>query len=165
MEKIKKNKINQAINFIEELSWLLESKKNISLKDSVSIFKELIEGESSNQLNIFVSKAKKSRKRTLVGVLPELFQDEELFKSTSEMLDFAENFLNIKISRAAKRSRTEYIGWIVCELSNLNENQMNIFVDALEDIVGNESKIKQIKEAKKQPNFSWNETISKLGKL
>jgi hypothetical protein len=39
------------------------------------------------------------------------------------------------------------------------------FVDSLEEIAGNDFKLKQIKEAKKQPNFSWNETISKLGRL
>ena len=81
------------------------------------------------------------------------------------MLDFAESVLELKVSRASKRSRNEYIGWIVCELSNLSDSQMISFVDSLEKIVGNELKIKQIKEAKKQPNFSWNDTITKLGKL
>ncbi|SRR5690554_368674 len=165
MDKNKKNKINQAINFIEELSWLLDNKKNLSLKDSVILLKELINNENSNQLGLFSDNIRRSNKRVLVGILPELFQDEELFKSTSEMLDFAESVLKLKVSRASKRSRNEYIGWIVCELSNLNDNQMISFVDSLEEIAGNEFKLKQIKEAKKQPNFSWNETISKLGKL
>jgi hypothetical protein len=165
MDKNKKNKINQAINFIEELSWLLDNKKNLSLKDSVILLKELIDNENFNQLGLFSDNIRRSNKRVLVGILPELFQDEELFKSTSEMLDFAESVLKLKVSRASKRSRNEYIGWIVCELSNLNDNQMISFVDSLEEIAGNEFKLKQIKEAKKQPNFSWNETISKLGKL
>lgn len=165
MDKNKKNKINHAINFIEELSWLLDNKKNLSLKDSVILLKELIDNENSNQLGLFSDNIRRSNKRVLVGILPELFQDEELFKSTSEMLDFAESVLKLKVSRASKRSRNEYIGWIVCELSNLNDNQMISFVDSLEEIAGNEFKLKQIKEAKKQPNFSWNETISKLGKL
>ncbi|MDD3939857.1 MAG: hypothetical protein PHF49_04415 [Patescibacteria group bacterium] len=165
MDKNKKNKINQAINFIEELSWLLDNKKNLSLKDSVILLKELIDNENFNQLGLFSDNIRRSNKRVLVGILPELFQDEELFKSTSEMLDFAESVLKLKVSRASKRSRNEYIGWIVCELSNLNDNQMISFVDSLEVIAGNEFKLKQIKEAKKQPNFSWNETISKLGKL
>lgn len=165
MDKNKKNKINQAINFIEELSWLLDNKKNLSLKDSVILLKELIDNVNSNQLGLFSDNIRRSNKRVLVGILPELLQDEELFKSTSEMLDFAESVLKLKVSRASKRSRNEYIGWIVCELSNLNDSQMISFVDSLEEIAGNEFKLKQIKEAKKQPNFSWNETISKLGKL
>lgn len=165
MDKNKKNKINQAINFIEELSWLLDNKKNQSLKDSVALLKEFIDSETSNQSGLFSNNVKRSKKRVLVGILPELFQDEELFKSTSDMLDFAESVLKLKISRASKRSRNEYIGWIVCELSNLNDSQIVSFVDSLEDIVGNEFKLKQIKEAKKQPNFSWNETISKMSKL
>jgi hypothetical protein len=165
MDKNKKNKISQAINFIEELSWLLDNKKNLSLKDSVVLLKELFENESNSQPSLFTNKSSRSNKRVLVGILPELLQDEELFKSTSEMLDFAESVLKLKVSRASKRSRNEYIGWIVCELSNLNDNQMISFVDSLEEIAGNELKIKQIKEAKKQPNFSWNDTITKLGKL
>jgi hypothetical protein len=165
MEKNKKNKISQAINLMEELSWLLDNKKNISLKDSVSLLKEMVDNESFNHGSLLSSKVKRSNKRVLVGILPELLQDEELFKSTSEMLDFADNVLKLKVSRASKRSRNEYIGWIVCELSNLNDNQMISFVDSLEEIAGNDFKLKQIKEAKKQPNFSWNETISKLGRL
>lgn len=165
MEKTKKNKINQAINFVEELSWLLENKKNISLKETVALLKDLLEGESIESVNMFNIKAKRSNKHALVGVLPELFQDEELFKSTSEMLDFAESVLTIKISRASKRSRNEYIGWIICEVTKLNDSQLHILVEALENIVGNDSKIKQMREAKKQPNFSWNETILKISKL
>lgn len=165
MEKNKRNKINQAINFIEELSWLLDNKKNLPLKDSVVLLKELLEKDSDNQSSLFTNKSSRSDKRVLVGILPELLQDEELFKSVSEMLDFAESVLELKVSRASKRSRNEYIGWIVCELSNLSDSQMISFVDSLEKIVGNELKIKQIKEAKKQPNFSWNDTITKLGKL
>jgi hypothetical protein len=163
MDKTKKNKINQAINFIEELSWLLE-KKNLSLKDSVDLLRDLV--NNSEQVNIFVNtKAKRSNKHTLVGVLPELFQDEELFKSTSELLDFADSVLSIKISRASKRSRNEYIGWIVCEVTKLNENETSSLVGALEEIVSSEVKLKQMKEAKKLPNFSWNDAIKKLSKL
>jgi len=165
MEKTKKTKINQAINFVEELSWLLDSKKIISLKDTVNILKEIIENDSTEHFNLFNIKSKRSNKHVLVGVLPELFQDEELFKSRTEMLDFAESVLSIKISRASKRSRIEYIGLIICEVTKLNDGQMNILVEALENIVGNDTKIKQMREAKKQPNFSWNETILKLSKL
>lgn len=167
-KKSKKSKLNQAINFIEELSWLIERKKDkdISLKEISSLLKELIENQPIQTTNLFVdSREKKSNKYYLVGVLPELFQDEELFKSRVELLDFAETVLKLPISRAGKRSRIEYIGWIICEITKLNDNQLNFLVSALEKIVGSDLKIKQMKEAKKKPNFSWNETILKLSNL
>jgi hypothetical protein len=168
MEKSKKNKLNQAINFIEELSWLIERKKDkeISLKEISNLLRELIETQTNHSSRLFVnSKENKSNSHYLVGVLPELFQDEELFKSTEELLDFAETVLQLSVSRASKRSRTEYIGWIICEITKLNDNQLYFLVNALEKIVGSDIKIKQMKEAKKKPNFSWNETILMLSKL
>jgi len=165
MEKNKKNKVNQAINFIEELSWLIE-RKNISLKEIPIILRENFKEDLPDQMNLFRNSIKKSTNRHfLVGVLPELFQDNEMFKNTSELLDFAESVLKISISRASKRSRNEYIGWIICEVTKLNDEQLFVLVDALSNIMGNETKLKQIKEAKKQPNFSWNDTILKLSKL
>ena len=63
MEKNKRNKINQAINFIEELSWLLDNKKNLPLKDSVVLLKELLEKDSDNQSSLFTNKSSRSDKR------------------------------------------------------------------------------------------------------
>ena len=90
--------------------------------------------------------------------------DEELFKSRDEIIDFAETVLNLPISRASKRSRTEYIGWVVCEVAKMNDNRLTDLVSALENIVGDDYKIKEMKRAKKEPNFSWNDTIKKLSK-
>jgi hypothetical protein len=165
MEKSKKNKINQAVNFVEELSWLLEDKKNISLKETVLLIKDLLKDDSSEQVNMFDIKSNRLNKNVLVGILPQLFQDNDLFKSPKDILDFAEDVLKIKINRKSKRSRKEYIGWIVCEVPKLNDSQLKRLGKSLENIVGNDSKIKKIKEAKKQPNFSWNDTIIKLSKL
>ena len=166
MDKNELNKIYQSINFIEELSWLIDGKKNISLKELSFLLREIVENNSP-YTNNKVNKKNVSRpnKHFLIGVLPELFQDSELFKSTSELLDFAESVLEIKpISRASKRSRMEYIGYIICEITYLKESQLKNLVNALENIVGNDIKLRQMKDAKKQPNFSWNETILKLSK-
>ena len=101
----------------------------------------------------------------LVGVLPKLFQDKELFSNKEDIIDFSEVVLGLHLSRAAKRSRIEYIGMIVCEVSNSNIEQLSRLVEALEIIIGNENQMQIIKSARKEPNFSWNETIAKLGKL
>ena len=161
--KNNKNQIIQAANLIEELSWLLESNKNVSLKNIAQIIRE--QSNSSTTLsNKAVSKYTHSNpnKQFLVGALPSLLQDNSLFKSNSEMLDFAEDVLRLSPSRAAKRSRTEYIGWIVCEVSNFNDSDLESLVENLSAIVGDEIKIKKMKAAKKEPNFSWNTTIQKL---
>lgn len=170
MEKSKLNKIIQTINFLEEFAWLLENKKNISLKESSKLLNELID-ENLNSNNNFINKqinfssSNRKNKQILIGCLPELLKNTELFGKTSELLDFAESVLKIKISRSAKRSRNEYIGFIICELSDSNDSELNSFVYAIENIVGNENKLNQIKVAKKQPNFTWNETIKIIGDL
>lgn len=162
--KTNKNKILQAANLIEELSWLLEANKGISLKDVSEIIRQQNNSNSSISQNV-VSKYTHSNpnKQFLVGALPSLLQDNSLFKSNSEMLDFTEEVLNLKPSRAAKRSRNEYIGWIVCEVSNMNDSNLESLVKSLSSIVGDEIKIKRMKAAKKEPNFSWNTTIQSLG--
>ena len=160
-----KNKIIQAANLIEELSWLLESNKSLSLKDVAEVIREQSQLTNSNLKNKVASKYASSNpnKQFLVGALPALLQDNSLFKSNSEMLDFAEDVLKLLPSRAAKRSRTEYIGWIICEVSNLNDKDLESLVNSLSAIVGDELKLKKMKAAKKEPNFSWNNTIQSLG--
>ncbi len=173
MEKSKINKIQQTINLLEELSWLLEkNKKTVSFKDSSKFLTELINENSFNQ-NANYSRhglikfgdSSRQNKQILVGCLPELLQNTDLFGSTAELLDFAEAVLNLSISRSSKRSRNEYIGFIVCELTNSKDETTSSFVHAIQEIVGNEKKINMIKAAKKLPNFTWNETIKNIGEL
>lgn len=167
---INKKKIAQATNYIEELSWIIDKNKNVSLKEIVEVLRDYYDIMSLNEklynnLNISNIRNHTTNKNFLVGVLPSLFLDDELFKSNDDLLDFAEEVLNLQISRKAKRSRIEYIGWIVCETTKLNDNELFSLVSALESFVNDDKTIKKIKEAKKSPNFSWNETIKKLGKL
>ncbi|MEZ4853660.1 hypothetical protein [Flavobacterium sp.] len=157
-----KNKLIQTANFIEELSWLLESGKNISLKEISILIRNL-----SNERNIvFHNKLdfaiNNEGKTYLVGVLPKILQDTELFKSNSEMLDFAEEVLLLKPSRAAKRSRIEYIGWIVCEVSNTNNENLDTLYKYLKEIFSDDVRIAKIKKAKKEVGFTWNKIIRNL---
>lgn len=161
MDKNKRNKINDVANFIEELSWLLDKKKNLSLKEVSSYIRDL--NDNSNSFPK-LRKDENRHSRFLVGILPSLFLDEELFKSRDEILDFAEMVLELPISRAGKRSRTEYIGWIVCEVAKMNDIKLENLVGDLGNIIGDDFKMKEMKRAKKEPNFSWNDTIIKLGK-
>ncbi len=156
--KITKNKIAQVANFLEELSWVLESSNNSSLKEISQTLRELKTDNNTVDVNIVNNKGRDY----LVGILPKLLQNNKLFKSNTEMLDFAEDVLSLKPSRASKRSRIEYIGWIVCEVANSNNSKLNNLYEYLDKIVGDENKIKRIREAKKLPNFSWNEAIRNI---
>lgn len=167
MEKIdqnKRKKITQAINFVEELSWLLDSKKSIDLKEIPYLLRNLLENNLSvSGIDKFSSP--NPNKNYLIGILPNLFQDNDLFKTNIDLADFAETILKIPVNRAEKRSRYELIGLIVCEVTNLKESDLTNLVDALSKIAGSNEKLKQIKEAKKKANFSWNDAIKTLSAM
>jgi len=172
MEKIdqnRKRKITQVINFIEELAWLLDSKKGIDLrdfKDASFLLRDLMAHSNSyisNKSNKYESP--NPNKNYLIGVLPNLFQDFDLFKTNIDLSDFAESVLKIPVSRAEKRSRYELIGMIICEIINLDEHNLTNLVDALSKLTDNSDKLTEIKEDKKKANFSWNEAIQKLNSL
>lgn len=152
-----KNKQLEIANFLEELSWLLDIYKNINLKDASEILRNINVPTEKSRMNLKVN-----GKTYLVGVLPKILQDETLFNSNNDMLVFAEEVLRIKPSRAAKRSRIEYIGWIVCEVANTEKKELNSLYQYLNEIFSNELNIVKIKNAKRNTNFSWNEIIRKL---
>lgn len=167
MAKIDQNrrkKVAQAINFIEELSWLIDNKKGADLKELPSLLRGLL--DSGNGLPIDSKyESTNPNKNYLIGILPNLFQDEELFKTNIDLSDFAETVLKVPINRAEKRSKYELIGLIVCEVTNLNDPNLTILVNALSKLTGNKEQLKQIKEARKRANFSWNQAIQELSKL
>lgn len=167
MEKIdpsRRKKLNQAINFFEELSWLFDSKKNIDYKEATFLLRNLLESNSSISItDRFTSP--NPNKNYLIGILPNLFQDSELFKTNVDLAEFAESILKISINRPEKRSRYELIGLIVCEVTNLNETDLTSLVESLAKLAGSNEKLKQIKEAKKQANFSWNDAIKTLSSI
>ena len=89
-----------------------------------------------------------------------------LHPKKDDILDFADKVLNLKLSKEAKRSKTEYVGMIVCRVAQADDDDIRKdLVDALESLIGNETKMKKVREERKKPNFSWNDTIAKLSEL
>ncbi|WP_347159413.1 hypothetical protein [Pontibacter chitinilyticus] len=164
IDNIKRKKISQAINFVEELYWLLDAKKNVDLKEMPGLLRSLLDQDSPNILDNKYESANQN-KNYLIGVLPNLFQDLDLFKTNLDLSDFAEHVLKISVTRAEKRSKYELIGLIICEVTRLNDSDLTNLVSALYKITGSKEKFKQFKEAKKSANFSWNEAIQELSKL
>ena len=102
----------------------------------------------------------------IVGILPQIFQDEELFPKKEDILDFANQVLGICLNIQSRRSRIEYIGTILCMVSTTSSENRSQLVEALDILLENDSTMREIKRRKKEePNFSWNEAILKLGKI
>jgi len=154
-----KTNLSQTANFIEEFAWFLQSKKNINLEEAAQILRDISSNGKVNG-NPLPSKAKE-----LVGVLPFLFQDKDLFRQNKDIIDFAEDVFGISLTRHGKRSRYELIGWIVTEVTK-SDSQKNIdkVTYALSSLSGDSKKLKEIKKAKNDINFSWNDAIANLNK-
>ncbi|GLT24596.1 hypothetical protein GCM10007933_40830 [Zoogloea oryzae] len=155
-------KIKYAIDFIEELSWLLESKKKLNLSEIPKLLRDsLISGkEETGAADKYVSP--NPNIHYLIGVLPRLFQDEMLFSRNEEIAEFANEVLGIAISRVEKRSKYELIGLIVCEANSLDDEKLASLVSSLTEITGSSEKLSLMVREKKSTGFSWNETIRKL---
>ena len=162
VERKRKNNLEieqqQLINFFEELCWLLDSNKNINFnnasKNLKTIRNSIIHGATFENANIV----------SLIGVLPSLLKDLEIFPSLAQLVQFAKEILGIEISRWDKRSRNEIIGLIICEVEDTNKERMDILLEWSNNILNNKKRVQEMQEkAKNEGNiFSWNETIQKL---
>ena len=153
-----KTNLSQTANFIEEFAWFLQSKKNINLEEAAQILRDISSNGKAN------GSPPPSKANELVGILPFLFQDKDLFKQNKDIIDFAENLFGISITRQDKRTRYELIGLVVTEVTKLDKKELNKLIDSLSLISNDAKKLKEIKKAKKDINFSWNEAIANLNK-
>lgn len=153
-------KIKHAIDFIEELSWLLRSKR-FNLEEIPSLLRTRLAKKTIDS----DEKADRKNIERLTGILPRLFQDNSLFSKNEDIAEFALEVLGIAISRVEKRSKYELIGLIVCETNELGNLKLEQLVDALTKVSASKSKIRHIAKRKNLAGFSWNETIRELGKL
>lgn len=154
MKRLTKNKEIKLTKFAEELSWLINSYKEVSIKDICDSYLQ-----QRNELN-GLGHGLQTNTAYLVGVLPTIFQDKDLFESIGDLVEFAGDVLGLELRNSKKKSRMELIGTIVCEVANNNSAQLDALVEGLDNILGNEVKMAEFKKSKKQPNFSWNSIIS-----
>lgn len=161
MNKPNKDEIEKSINFLEELFWLMESKKNIKLKKVIGDLRELLEQDTSNIVRLN-NISTPQNKRVLVGIFPDLFKDLTLFPTITSIIEFANEILSLNLSEQKKRSRTETIGEIICATNELSNEKLEKVVFALSKIMNNDNMFESIKSQKKNGSFSWNTTIQKL---
>ena len=152
--------IQQFINFFEELSWLLDSNKDINFKNAPK-FLRLYRNSLMHGIN---ANGGISDTYALIGVLPSLLKDSEIFQNNSQLAQFAEEVLGITVPRWEKKSRNEIIGLIICEVEIVNKERLDTLVQWATNILDNKGQVKDMQsKARNSGNlFSWNETIQRL---
>lgn len=151
----------QLINFFEELCWLIDSNKELSFKNASKLLKQCrsalaLDSPTNNGTDAAYS---------LIGVLPSLLKDGEIFQNNAQLVQFAEEVLALNISRWEKRSRNELIGLIICEVEDVNDKErLDVLTRWASNLLNHKNQVKDMQsKAQKAGNiFSWNETIQKL---
>lgn len=156
------NQIQKGLNSLEEFIWFLDTNKVKEIKKLYSNLQDFLNSKTDigNVAGEFVSP--NPNIHFLIGVLPRLFQDKNLFPTNEDISDFANSVLNLHITRSEKRSKYELIGLIICETNDLNDDNLAYLVSALAKITGNKDKLQKIIAERQKSSFSWNETIQKI---
>lgn len=157
--------IKRASLAIEDLLFVIQRVRPEQLQAAISAL-NLVVMDSKSHAKSAVAKSYQSadpNKRFLIGALPRLLLDRDLFPSNDDIVDFAKVALRLEMTRTVeKRARHEIVGKIVCETDTLDEQQLTDLVKALELIVGNKDRLAVMIEKKKSGTFSWNETLQDL---
>lgn len=162
MNKLDEREVRKAIAFIEELGWFLDSKKALKLKDVPPILRAALDGAGAASQVASKYTSPNPNIHFLIGTLPRLFQDMELFPNNGLIANFAQQILGIEVSRYEKRSKYELIGLIVCETDRLSDEKLAALVRALAELTKDEDQLNRIRAAKKDVDFSWNKAIRSL---
>ncbi|TOB02126.1 hypothetical protein CGK13_23925, partial [Vibrio parahaemolyticus] len=106
--------------------------------------------------------SKNPNKHFLVGALPALFLDTDLFKRNQDIADFSKTVLGIELTRFSRSSRADVIGRVICATVDLDDEGLNVLVKALAVLAGNKEKTKQILRDRDGNDFNWNAVINEL---
>lgn len=154
--------LKRASMALDDLAWSLE-KLDVRQIRLISDFLRLsLSGEEWKSSVARTYQSSSPNKHFLIGVLPRLFQDKELFPQNEDIADFANTVLKLSMSRMEKRSRYEIIGKVICQTDTLDEAELSSLVMALEKLVENKEKLAQMAASKRAGSFSWNETLQEL---
>lgn len=167
MEKFTSKDLKTLLNFLEEFSWVANKYKNIDAKKVLELVNQ---AEASKIDDVNFTKDKNYRKdnfrdkRFLIGALPELLMDKELFQKNRDLSDFA-LLMGIEVKFPEKRSRDEIIGTIICSLQEeVNNLKISDIGDFIYKLTSDEKIITNIKIEKKyyHDSYDWNRVIRNL---
>ncbi len=164
--RVSEMRIEKALRFVEELSWLMKSYEGVSLKALAETLREnqqqerLFDDDDVDQLNNFVEAD--SHTNSLVGILPKIFTNPRWFASNSDIAEFAQSALGLRIPRWEKISKFEMIGHVVCRVA-LNEKKNHAsLVKVLKIILSDKQKETFVTDMRKD-KMSWNDIIRRFG--
>lgn len=158
------DRLKRAALTIEDVMLFVKHVKIESLASAVASIESILSSQSGSIGSSMVARTYQSadpNKHFLIGALPRLLLDRNLFPSNDDIVDFATSALKLDM-KVEKRARFEIIGKIVCETDALDEKQLTDLVRALEKLVGDEATIADMVERKRTGSFSWNETLQEL---
>jgi hypothetical protein len=158
------DKLKKAALALDDFLLFLRQAKVDSLDTALEALTFLVSNPSGFTTTSAVARSYQSHdpnKHFLIGALPRLLLDKDLFPTNDDIVDFARAALRIEM-KVEKRARFDIIGKIVCETDMLDEKQLTDLVRALERLVGDKERIAVMVEKKKAGSFSWNETLQDL---
>jgi len=160
--RISTTQLQKASMALDDLVWTIQKVNIEQLKDAAEALRSTLQREMPSSSVARSYKSSNPNKHFLIGVLPRLFQDKELFPQNEDIAEFAGTALRLEMSRTEKRSRYEIIGKVVCETDALDDTSLSMLVQALEKLVEDKDKLAQMVAKKRAGSFSWNETLQEL---
>lgn len=156
-------KTQDAIKFLEEFSWLLKAHGRVDISEIIEMVKQrnllVHAGIGLNNLP-----SSQSNVRALVGILPNILNDEKIFPSNEDIAEFTEATLGVTVSRWKKKSKFEIIGHTVCHTAQLSNAGLEKVVQALEKLVSGDVTAHKLVASRKEKSLSWNEIIQTLNR-
>ena len=146
---------------LEDLSYSLKKLRPEHIEAALSALRSAISEEGARQ-GVQTYQSPNPNKHFLIGVLPRLLMDRQMFPSNEDVAQFAIETMRFSISRYEKLAREDLIGKIVCRADKLNDSGLSDLVSALGNIVNDTERIAVIVAQKKSGSFSWNQAIQDL---
>lgn len=157
----------KTLDLLQELVWAIRSREANELSSGVSYLRNLAlnektEKRKSEKGSKSSSLDRRNSLKALVGSMPLVLADVELFPSNEDIAKFSEEALRIPISRWEKRSRYEMIGMLVTESMSASPARLREVASLLNKISEESDSMDQIKRSARETGFSWNEAIRTL---
>jgi len=141
--------------FIEELSWLLATYNDVDFKNIPKIL------EKSNK-SVDTPSGYNQDSIELLGSLPALFMDDEIFSSNKDIAEFSLHALGVSIPRWEKKSKYELIGHIVCNAKMLDHARLKRLCNSVQKLSDQRSVERQDIKEQIKSGLSWNEVIESM---
>lgn len=156
--------LQRAALLLDDVIWAIQSLKLDNLRDAAAYLHAASAETSSPELRADKKMGVNPNQGYLIGVLPTLFQDRNLFPQNEDIIAFSRSALGIEMNPSSNRSRYEIIGRVVCETAQLKDAALTELVAALADLTSSKQKMAEIAKKRETSGFSWNMAIQEMFK-